>query len=97
MLYAIYALAITNIALTGYILLLTNNYSRERRDLLNRIMARDYQEYWAKKQPVPAQPRNFITYYQNNPQANPFTKKKLKNPPYMPDNIDNETEDKAGE
>ncbi len=96
MLYAIYVLAFTNIALTGFFLFMAHSYSRERRDLLNRIMARDYQEYRAKEQPVPGKQRNFITYYQNNPQANPFIKKRFKNPPYMPDDIE-DAEEKAGE
>lgn len=51
----------------GFILFLLNTHAKEKQQLLNRIMAKDYQEYINyKRDDKPTASRNFLTKYQND-------------------------------
>ncbi len=51
----------------GFILFLINAHAKERQQLLNRIMAKDYQEYINyKRDDKPTASRNFITKYRDD-------------------------------
>ena len=62
----------------GFILFLLNAHAKEKQQLLNRIMAKDYQEYISfKEDNKPTASRNFLTKYQNDYKNNKNNKLKF--------------------